>query len=89
MQEGVTVPNAMSEEMSEQMSEETAVELTALETRILSLLSLKPSHTAKSLAQECDISPRTVERYLKQLQLSGWLQRVGPNKGGSWRVVKR
>jgi predicted HTH transcriptional regulator len=46
----------------------------------------QPARTAKSLAGECEISARTIERYLKALQQKGKLQRVGAKKGGFWRV---
>ncbi|AHY10506.1 winged helix-turn-helix transcriptional regulator [Citrobacter werkmanii] len=37
--------------------------------RILQILSNQPGRSAKSIAEECEISARTVERYLKALQL--------------------
>lgn len=50
------------------MSEEKVEMLAAVEERILKLLSKEPTRTAKDLAQEMDVSARTVERYLKTLQ---------------------
>lgn len=86
LKEGLENTSALSEKMSEQMSEEISSELTAIEIRILQILSDQPTRTAKSLAGECEISARTVERYLKALQQKGKLQRIGAKKGGSWRV---
>ncbi len=37
--------------------------------RILQILSNQPGRSAKSIAEGCEISARTVERYLKALQL--------------------
>ena len=73
--------------MSEEMSEEIPSDSLDMEKRILRILSNQPGRTAKSIADECEISPRTVERYLKALQLKGKLQRVGSTKGGMWRVL--
>lgn len=73
--------------LSEEMSEEMPSDLLDMEKRILRILSNQPGRTAKSIADECEISPRTVERYLKALQLKGKLQRVGSTKGGMWRVL--
>ena len=83
LQEGLRKPSPLSEEMSEEMSSD----LLDIEKRILQILSNQPGRSAKSIADECEISARTVERYLKALQLKGKLQRVGATKGGMWRVV--
>ncbi|TKV10442.1 Fic family protein [Citrobacter sp. wls619] len=82
LQEGLGKSSALSEEMSEEMSSELA----ETEKRILQLLSTQPKLTAENIADECGISSRTVERYLKALQQKGKLQRVGAKKGGMWRV---
>lgn len=83
LQEGLGKPSTLSEEMSEEMSSD----LLDIEKRILQILSNQPGRSAKSIADECEISARTVERYLKALQLKGKLQRVGATKGGIWRVL--
>ncbi|BBV15401.1 winged helix-turn-helix domain-containing protein [Citrobacter sp. Cpo142] len=72
-------PSALSEEMS--------ADLLDIDKRILQILSNQPSRSAKGIANECEISVRTVERYLKALQLKGKLQRVGATKGEMWRVI--
>lgn len=83
LQEGLRKPSPLSEEMSEEMSSD----LLDIEKRILQILSNQPGRSAKSIADECEISARTIERYLKALQLKGKLQRVGATKGGIWRVL--
>ena len=82
LKEGLGQAPTMSEEMSEEMSPD----LLDIEKRILQILSNQPGRSAKSIADECEISARTVERYLKALQQKGKLQRVGAKKGGMWRV---
>ena len=89
LKEGLAQSPTLSEEMSEEMSEEIRPGLTDIEQRILQLLSSQPTRTAKSLADECGISARTVERYLKALRQKGKLQRTGAKKGGAWRVGSR
>ena len=83
LQEGLGKSSALSEEMSEEMSPD----LLDIEKRILQILSNHPGRSAKSIADECELSARTVERYLKALQLKGKLQRVGATKGGMWRLI--
>lgn len=58
-----------------------SADLLDIDKRILQILSNQPSRSAKGIANECEISVRTVERYLKALQLKGKLQRVGATKG--------
>lgn len=86
LQEGLGKTSFLSEQVSEEMSEERDRNLTLTEQRILQILSQYPESTAKSIAETCGISSRTVERYLKTLQQKGKLQRVGEKKGGVWRV---
>lgn len=87
LKEGVGLTAVLSEEMSEEMSEEKVTTLTVVEGRILQLLAVEPTLTAKGMAHEIDVSARTVERYLKILQQKGRLQRTGARKGGTWRVI--
>lgn len=70
--------------MSEEMSEETPPSLTELEIFILHKISEQPQVTAKNIAQNADVSARTVERALQTLQKKGKLQRIGAKKGGAW-----
>lgn len=79
LQEGLGKPTGMSEEMSEE-------KLTALEMLILQKIAAQPTVTAKSIAQDANVSARTVERALQTLQQRGKLQRVGAKKGGIWRL---
>lgn len=86
LKEGLEKSTIMSEETSEEMSEESISDLTAIEKQILQILSARPESSAKNMAQECGVSARTIERYLKVLQQKGALQRIGATKGGIWRV---
>lgn len=81
LKDGIGQTASLSEEVSEEVSEEKVEMLAAVEERILKLLSKEPTRTAKDMAQEIDVSARTVERYLKTLQQKGRLQRTGAKKG--------
>lgn len=87
LQEGMGHSATLSEEMSEEMSEEKVMMLTAVEERILQLLTGEPTLTAKVMALDINVSARTVERYLKTLQQKGRLQRTGAKKGGAWQIL--
>jgi hypothetical protein len=56
--------------------------------RILQLLSSNPRYTTAELAGILHISAKGVEKHLAQLKKNGSLQRVGPDKGGHWQVLR-
>lgn len=67
---------------------ENTVEKVKLSTadRIVSLIKENPRHSAKSLAEAIGISAKGIEKQLAKLKAQGVLQRIGPDKGGSWEV---
>jgi len=40
------------------------------------------------LAEEVGISSRKIEQNIARLKESGVLRRIGPDRGGSWEVLK-
>lgn len=68
---------------------ETTVEKVKLNTadRIVALIKENPRHSAKSLAQAIGISSKGIEKQLAKLKAQGVLRRIGPDKGGTWKVV--
>ena len=54
---------------------------------ILQQLTVAPNTSIPELALQLSISSRSIERNIRQLRADGKLVRVGPAKGGSWRVV--
>jgi len=55
---------------------------------ILHLLSQNPKMTAKDLAETLEITLRAVEKQLANLKKDNKLERIGPDKGGYWKVTK-
>ena len=45
------------------------------------------SISAVEIAQSIGISSRVVERHIATLKAEGRIKRVGPDKGGVWRVL--
>lgn len=62
--------------------------LTPNQRRILSLLRQNGLLTARELAEEVGISSRKIEQNIARLKESGTLRRIGPDRGGSWEVLK-
>ena len=54
--------------------------------KILELLKAHPEYSGTRLAEEIGISPKAVEKHLKNLKAEGRLVHEGPDKGGRWIV---
>ncbi|MDR1767696.1 MAG: Fic family protein [Propionibacteriaceae bacterium] len=59
-----------------------------LDAAILQALAHEPRLTGAALASALGKSRRTIERRLARLKAAGLLERVGPDKTGSWRVLR-
>ena len=69
-----------SEKGSEKSSEKSS-------EKILRLITADPTISAKDLAERIGISARAVEKQLANLKGQGRLVRIGPAKGGHWKVI--
>ncbi len=56
------------------------------EERIIELLRMNAKHTARTLAEAIGITVKGVEKQLAKLKSQGRIERIGPAKGGSWKV---
>lgn len=54
--------------------------------KLLLLLKSNPRMTAQEAAAALGLSQRQVERVIKLLKAENRLERVGANKGGTWKV---
>jgi predicted HTH transcriptional regulator len=52
------------------------------------LLQMDPNMTIAGLASALGKTTRTIERTLAAMQEQGKIQRIGGDKGGSWKVLK-
>jgi len=55
---------------------------------ILRLLAENPKITIKELTNLLGFSTNAVEKQLAKLKRENCIQRVGPDKGGYWKVIK-
>ena len=69
------------EKTREKTREKTAV-------AILRMLGEHPGMSIAELAERLGKVPSTIERAIRKLRESGRLQRIGPDKGGHWRVIE-
>ncbi len=57
--------------------------------KIISLLSQDNSLSAAALAERIGITPKAVEKHIAKMKAEGILKRVGPDKGGHWRMIEK
>ena len=56
------------------------------EAQILGFISVNPSISALEMAEKLRLTERTVQRYLKSLQKKKLISRIGPARGGHWKI---
>ncbi|MCC5877175.1 MAG: putative DNA binding domain-containing protein [Candidatus Sumerlaeia bacterium] len=54
---------------------------------ILLLMLESPKISSKRVAEKLDLSVTAIENNVQKLKADGWLERVGPAKGGHWKVL--
>jgi ATP-dependent DNA helicase RecG len=54
--------------------------------KILVMIQNKPTISAKEMAEQINLSPRAVEKNLATLKEKGVIDRIGPPRGGKWKV---
>ena len=57
--------------------------------KILRLVSTNQRITIAELAKTIGVTPRSIERNLKTLQDQGRIKRIGPDKGGHWKIIRK
>ena len=54
----------------------------------MALISADPSITIKELAKQIEITPKGIEWQIRNLKQKGVLERIGPDRGGHWKVME-
>jgi predicted HTH transcriptional regulator len=68
---------------------ENAERVTEKQQMILDNISKNPSITIEELATNVSITKSKIKENISKLKAKGLLERIGPDKGGYWRVIKR
>ena len=55
--------------------------------KIILLIKKEPGISAKKLSELLGISSRAVEKHIKNLKNKNILKRIGPDKGGHWKII--
>ena len=80
--------NVEEEDVTKDGAKDGAKELTDIQKVILVELQANSSITTTELAQKINIKFRTLQRYISQLQESGFLTRKGGRKDGEWLLTE-
>lgn len=87
----ITIRDALKElqcgHVGENVGESVGEKLTESEARCLALLKQHPDLSAKKLANLLSLTSRQVERLLASLKAKKRIARIGPAKGGSWKLL--
>ena len=57
--------------------------------KIIALIRLNPDITIPMMAKQIGISVKAIEKQISLLKLDGIIERVGPDKGGNWKIKKQ
>ena len=68
--------------------EKVGEKVTGNQRKILSCIADSPYMSAVEMADVVGISSRKVEENLAKLKSKGIIERVGPDKGGYWKILK-
>ncbi len=64
------------------------VKLTATAQKVLALISEQNNITLEILTERIGVSRETVKRAIKLLKQNGYIERVGSDKAGYWKILK-
>jgi len=55
--------------------------------KIQSLMRRNPLATIQEMATDLGVSTRAIEKQIAKLKEAGQITRIGPDKGGHWKVM--
>jgi ATP-dependent DNA helicase RecG len=57
--------------------------------KVLVLIRENPFITIPEIASTIDVTERTIERAIRELKYAQMIERIGPDKGGYWRIIEK
>lgn len=82
----MTIP--LNEDVAKSLDVGVNVGVNKLEQTVLEEIIKNPQLNAENLSHLINKSKRTAERYIKSLQTKGYLERIGSDKNGHWKILK-
>lgn len=56
--------------------------------KIMELMQTDPTVTIADLVRNIGLTDRAIKKQIEKLKAQGRIQRIGPDKGGAWEVMK-
>ena len=75
--------------LSEKLSDKLSDKLSEKEQKTLELLLEDPGYTSPQIAEKLKVSRVSVTKYLKSLKEKGLIERIGSDRKGYWRIIRR
>ena len=86
----MTIEQRMKEyENSEKVGEKVGEKLTENQHKIISLIKKDEKISIVEIAHRIGMAEKNVESNLRKLKAKGVIERVGPDKGGYWKITKK
>ena len=79
----------MGEKVGKRVGDKVGENLTENQSLIIKNMVKNPNISARDLSDIIGISQRKIEENISKLKKKGILERIGPAKGGHWKVVEK
>lgn len=86
---GETSGNGLVDGLVERLVERLVDGLVENQKTILELIQRNPLISKRALADQLNVSTTAVDKNIKALKTKGLLERIGPARGGHWRVMTK
>ncbi len=78
----------MHEKLHEKSSEKLHENLSGLQKKIVELMRADPKITYDELIKSTNKSREGLRKNIQRLKEAGIVKRIGPDKGGHWKVIE-
>ena len=85
----VKVPEKVTVKVPEKVTVKVPEKVTVNQTKIIMAITKNPYITIPEMSKIAGISERKIKENIAKLKLKELLERIGPDKGGQWKVKKK
>ena len=85
----VAINNGTSQKSGQETESGTESGTENTKDKIIQLILSNPQITSRAIAKEFDMALSGIAKHLHNLQATGRIRRVGPQKGGHWEVIEK
>jgi ATP-dependent DNA helicase RecG len=78
----------VADKVVDEVVDEVVDKLTDNQKNIIALIKRNPYISAREIAPQVGISHRKIQENIAKLKEYGILERIGPAKGGHWKIIK-